>query len=788
MGIELPTELAGVAAKTGVQWPQADEEAMRASAQAWRQAGTRMSGVSADADGTANKALSAVRGDAGDAARTHWNGFVAPDSGHLTSTVAGCNAAADRLEHAADQIGAAKAQIVSHLVTLAKTDDAAREAASAGHPTALLGLNTAVRGTAANVANVHQNLTQAVRLDSGVTMPSSTALVNPTSPAGGHGGLVSGLTSTVDSTTGLTGHGASGLVGATGQHAGDLVGATGQNVTGLVSQTGHGAADLVGGAGQQVHDLTGAAGQQVTGLAGAGQQITGQPLGDHGQNGPGGPGDAGGQGAVGVPGVPGVSGGQGLSGGQGIAGLPGGGHGLGQSSGFGPGSAGDVDPGAHTGPVSIAPTTLGSSQGHGLTDTGAPTPPMGTTVQSLASAPSAAAAPAPISDFAPTPPAGIPAQPGVAPTFDAGLAGGGAAGAVGGVGLGGPAAGSAGGGWAPTAGPVRGDVAGGGGFVGASPTRGPSASSSRTGQGADFYGEVDAAGAPGTARRTNLSAPRPAAPLAGSGGVSDRPTPAAPPSGEVALFLVYLFPIGHLPVASSKPTRQLPPPPAETDYAAGLRFPPHDHPRSDLVDDTEVLGQLIEARLAPPPGSQTPTPPTGEPLTLQDHPIEPDRVADELDPAGLGPDHPAVRTLTESYDPLGGGSERDWDHRFLVRPAEPELGQAAEYAWPPGEFRPEGGCAAGEPVVLPEGTLVDRFGSADGRVFAADGTPFRRRSLPPDALTAGYHRYRVLRELPVWQAMSAAWFDQPGGGVRYRAGYPVADLVALGYLEELGAE
>ncbi|HYS34085.1 MAG TPA: TNT domain-containing protein, partial [Pseudonocardiaceae bacterium] len=72
-----------------------------------------------------------------------------------------------------------------------------------------------------------------------------------------------------------------------------------------------------------------------------------------------------------------------------------------------------------------------------------------------------------------------------------------------------------------------------------------------------------------------------------------------------------------------------------------------------------------------------------------------------------------------------------------------------------------------------------------GRVFSADGTPFARRSLPPDHLAAGYHRYEVTADLPVWRTLSAPWFGQPGGGERYRAVYPAADLMALGYLMEI---
>jgi hypothetical protein len=37
----------------------------------------------------------------------------------------------------------------------------------------------------------------------------------------------------------------------------------------------------------------------------------------------------------------------------------------------------------------------------------------------------------------------------------------------------------------------------------------------------------------------------------------------------------------------------------------------------------------------------------------------------------------------------------------------------------------------------------------------------------------------------MWRTLSAAWFGQPGGGVRYRAVYPAADLVAMGHLTEI---
>jgi hypothetical protein len=217
--------------------------------------------------------------------------------------------------------------------------------------------------------------------------------------------------------------------------------------------------------------------------------------------------------------------------------------------------------------------------------------------------------------------------------------------------------------------------------------------------------------------------------------------PQSAPDDRLAQFLIHMFPIGHLPVPYNRPDLQLPAPPPELDYAAGLRFGPQDHPRSDLIDNRAALGG---SRVVPDAGSEQ------------------------------------VGHLTGGYDALGGLNAAEWAHRFLVRRAAPP-----EFAWPPAEISPEGGSEAGEDIVLPPGTLLDRFGSPEGRVFSADGTAFDRRALPPPALATGYHRYRVLRPLPVWRTVSAPWFGQPGGGERYRATYAAVELVALGRLAEI---
>jgi hypothetical protein len=157
--------------------------------------------------------------------------------------------------------------------------------------------------------------------------------------------------------------------------------------------------------------------------------------------------------------------------------------------------------------------------------------------------------------------------------------------------------------------------------------------------------------------------------------------------------------------------------------------------------------------------------------------------------AGLTADHPAVGALLENHDPLGDANERDWDRRYLVRlgsvTAHGISPEGVEYNWPTSEQFPEGGSAEGEAEVLPEDTVIDRFGTPHGRVFAAGSTPFTQRSLPPAHKDTGYRRYRIRKPLPVWRAVSAAWFGQTGGGVRYRTTHSAAELVALGYLEEI---
>ncbi|MFI7679577.1 glycohydrolase toxin TNT-related protein [Actinophytocola sp. NPDC049390] len=750
MGIELPPELADVAAQAGVVWPEADEEAMARQAQAWRDTATTMSTLTTDADTTARSALSAVTGDAGDAAANEWKSFVEADSGHLTSVVRDANAAADRLEHAAGQVGAAKVEIVRNLVHLAQNTDAAHTAASAGHPTALAGLETAVRGTAANVAHIESQLVSAVQPGSGVDI---AAVQTPVNANPGHH-LLPGVTTTVTDV-------ASPVTDAVASTVDSTVGGTVDTATQLPGNVAGPAAGVVGDTADTL-----------------------RPTPGHGM-----PGDV-------VPGIPGD--------------LP--------PGDVPPGDGSGVLPGRPDGVLPADPDITGPVPSDVIDDTidDTPTPPTGQTVQAgFAGGLEPAVAPPPnLPPAATAPPVANPAAP---PAYGGGQFGGAPAAPVGGAPA--PAA--------PVPAPGRPAAPAAPAPVAPAPVR-----------------QAPAAYVP-SAERPADPAPRAGKPMAGPPGA---PPPAKGERNEVlAAFWIHMFPIGHLPVASYRPARQTPAPPPELDYAAGLRFEPADHPDHRLVDDRPRLAELHEgiahraatkaaadaapAQLPPPstpPGYQSYAPPSayqyppphpapqvgggmsytglgqqGYPRPPVDEPAPAAPSAADVSPdaatlprfrpvnpsAGITADHPAVQALLEHHDPLGGANERDWDRRYLVRlgSVTPQgiSPEGLEYNWPTSEQYPEGGSAPGEAETLAEDTVIDRFGSPHGRVFAVDGTMFAQRSLPPEHKDAGYRRYRVVKPLPVWRAVSAAWFGQPGGGVRYRTTHSAIELVALGYLEEI---
>ncbi|GLY92147.1 TNT domain-containing protein [Actinoallomurus iriomotensis] len=80
------------------------------------------------------------------------------------------------------------------------------------------------------------------------------------------------------------------------------------------------------------------------------------------------------------------------------------------------------------------------------------------------------------------------------------------------------------------------------------------------------------------------------------------------------------------------------------------------------------------------------------------------------------------------------------------------------------------------PYMLDTGLVVDQFGQESGTYLYPDGMPFPQRSLPPSVLATSdprfpnnYHRYQVAQPFRVRAGIVAPAFEQPGGGVQFRA-------------------
>lgn len=156
--------------------------------------------------------------------------------------------------------------------------------------------------------------------------------------------------------------------------------------------------------------------------------------------------------------------------------------------------------------------------------------------------------------------------------------------------------------------------------------------------------------------------------------------------------------------------------------------------------------------------------------------------AEVLTPGG------APAAVLRDWHPTGGMLSAEFESRF---------GAPESRAWPGNDGFPPGYVP--QPAQLPEGTILDRFGSAGGRYLAPDGTPFADRSLAPELVDANYNRYMVTGESlpPGWQIVEGPvqpfYGQAPSpGAMQYMITAPdgvqptVRELVKLGILDSHG--
>ncbi|WP_086660897.1 TNT domain-containing protein [Lentzea kentuckyensis] len=846
MGIELPVELTEVAAKAGVTWPKADEDAMRSSATAWREAGDKIKGLGTSSDGAATRALSGVTGATGDAARGRWAKVVAPD-GDFQRAARGCHAAADRLDHAAQQVGAAKVEIVRELTTLAKNNDAAHASANAGNPNALLGLDTLTKGAAANVANLQNTLSSAIRLDSGVDMSQASPPVNTAPGAhgpGGGGGLLSPVTNVVGGVVAPVAAavepvvaGAAPVVGAVTAPVAPVVGAVTAPVAPVVGMVTDAAAPVMNAAAPVTAPAAAVVMPAVDAVPG-GHDAVGPAFGEgdgHGRGeGPGnGPGDGSGRGQSGPPVLPGLVAEVGQAVTPAVAPVT---HVVGEAIPSVQGTLGPIAEGTtQTSAAVLEQPLIRGGDVHGAPAAAGPAP--------AAAAQAAPASPA----LGGAPMGGVPA--GGPMGGPVGAVGGAIGGAVGGV----PSATSA---VASQVGAVVGQQGGaqapgqqgqaaqqaakaadaksvdakaaearateakaaeakvGEAKAGAQAVAGKSGSSV-AGQASQFGGQAGTqAGQAQGPGQTGQAQPGTSSTGQGSGAPAAAKDPAkdltkdaldalqdgsadAAAGGERgAQQVVDTITSPSAPLAgvdlgggSGSLTDRLD---NSRDQAlgAGVGFDIARHAYTAAAAGSWFMAVFLSAgqgpRLAPKPARQLPPP-----AQQDDEQLIPRFAPHDHPQAGLvdtAESHPAEATEGLGKDhPVVQELIEGYDALAGMHERDWESLFQHEDGSPRWPVEREGGYEDSRPEVLQQGAELDRFGTPEGRVLSKAGTPFAQRSLPPSALDEGYRRYRVEKDLPVHRTISAPWFGQPGGGSRYRTTCPVADLVALGYLTEITA-
>jgi uncharacterized protein YukE len=148
----------------------------------------------------------------------------------------------------------------------------------------------------------------------------------------------------------------------------------------------------------------------------------------------------------------------------------------------------------------------------------------------------------------------------------------------------------------------------------------------------------------------------------------------------------------------------------------------------------------------------------------------------------------APLAVVRDWEPTGGMPWDDFTSRF---------GTPESRNWPSNDGFPPGYVP--QPVQLPEGAMIDRFGSEYGRYLAPDGTPFADRALAPESAGGDYNRYIVTGKPlpPGWKIVEGPvepWYGQTPSPstLQYMILGPdgvkptVHELVRLGILDEYG--
>ncbi|MFE4977808.1 toxin glutamine deamidase domain-containing protein [Kitasatospora sp. NPDC056651] len=130
MSRKLPEELVPVLARTGRQWPQADEEGLRKAAGVWRGFGQEADRLTRRCGESVRRVTADNSGHAVEAFGAYWQGFSGGGKGHLDDAHGAVGLVAGAFDTAARAVDTCKAEIIATLRQLAADLQQAEELAA----------------------------------------------------------------------------------------------------------------------------------------------------------------------------------------------------------------------------------------------------------------------------------------------------------------------------------------------------------------------------------------------------------------------------------------------------------------------------------------------------------------------------------------------------------------------------------------------------------------------------------------------------------------------------------
>lgn len=108
---------------------------------------------------------------------------------------------------------------------------------------------------------------------------------------------------------------------------------------------------------------------------------------------------------------------------------------------------------------------------------------------------------------------------------------------------------------------------------------------------------------------------------------------------------------------------------------------------------------------------------------------------------------------------------------------------AGKINWP----KNDGFVGTPKNVTIQPGARIDRYGYENGSYVSPQGTSYEMRALAPGTEAKPYNVYEVVKPIDALGGEIAPWFNQPGGGLQFKLGKTIQELLDGGYIRRVGS-